>query len=346
MRTMTSALLHFACASALIAGLTSSVQAQPGAEFFKGKTISYIVPTAAGGGYDLYGRIVSEYMQRHLPGSTFVVKNIPGAAHVIGTNLLYGARPDGLTIGTFNMGLLHAQVIGSANIKFDLRKMSWIGKAAEDPRVFVVAPHTGISSFADLAARKDQIKFAVSGVGGANYIEQMALISVLKLPVRILAGYNGTDDQMAIRRGEIDGTLASLSAYTGFVRNGYARIIAQIGGKSADVPQLMSFAKDEAARALIAMVEAQTTIARLTAGPPEIPADRLEALREAFRLAMNDPELRARTDKLDLPLVPMFGDDVARAVSQAVDRAPAAHKILKEIAGASKQKATVPPAAP
>ena len=108
------------------------LRAQSGADFFRGKSVSYIVPTAAGGGYDLYGRLVSEFMQKHLPGSTFVVKNMPGAAHVLGTNTLYASRADGLTIGTFNMGLLHAQIVGSAALKFDLRRMSWIGKAAED----------------------------------------------------------------------------------------------------------------------------------------------------------------------------------------------------------------------
>ncbi len=313
------------------------LRAQSGADFFRGKSVSYIVPTAAGGGYDLYGRLVSEFMQKHLPGSTFVVKNMPGAAHVLGTNTLYASRADGLTIGTFNMGLLHAQIVGSAALKFDLRRMSWIGKAAEDPRVFVLAPHTGMKTFEELAARKEPIKFAASGVGGANYIEQMALVSVLKLPVRILAGYNGNDDQLAMRRGEIDGTLASRSAYSNFVRNGYAHIIAQIGGAASDAPQLRQFAKDEAARALIELVEVQTTIARLTAGPPDIPADRLAALREAFRAAMNDPDLRARTEKLDLPLAPLYGEDIGKAVANALERSPEAHKILKDIVDASKK---------
>ena len=327
----------------LCCGLAGHASAQQGKDsftgndFFNGKTVAYIVPTAAGGGYDLYGRIVSEFMQRHMAGSTFVVKNMPGAAHVLGANTLFASRADGLTIGTFNMGLLHAQIIGSAAVKFDLRKMSWIGKAARDPRVFILAPHTGMTRFEDLLARKEPVKFAASGVGGANFIEQMALINVLKLPVRILTGYNGSEDQMAIRRGEIDGTLASRSAYAGFVKNGYARMVAQIGGVENDVPQLMSFAKDDTTRALIAMVEAQSEIARLTAGPPDIPRDRLAALRGAYRAAMNDPELRARFEKLELPLAPMFGEDVGAAVLKALDQAPAAHKTLKDIVDSNKR---------
>src|SRR3970040_324212 len=98
--------------SLVLAVFAAPAAAQTGADFYKGKTVTYIVATAAGGGYDAYGRLVSEFMQKHLPGSTFVVRNLPGAGHVIGTNAIYNARPDGLTIGTFNTGLLYNQLIG------------------------------------------------------------------------------------------------------------------------------------------------------------------------------------------------------------------------------------------
>ena len=332
MGALKSALAISAGAVMLSAAALQGAAAQQGADFFKGKTVAYIVPTAAGGGYDIYGRLVADFMQKYLPGSTFVVKNMPGAAHVLGTNTLYASRADGLTIGTFNMGLLHAQIAGSSGVKFDLKRMSWIGKAAEDPRVFVVAPHTGIKTFEELLARKDVFKFAVSGAGGANFIEQSALISIFKIPARLLTGYNGNDDKMAIRRGEIDGTLASRSAYNDFVRNGYARIVAQIGGSDPVIPQLMSFAPDDTAKALVGLIEAQSQIARLTAGPPDIPADRLSALRAAFAAAMNDGELKARADKLELPLAPQVGEQVGAAVQKALDQAPAAHEVLKKIA--------------
>src|SRR6187399_2887180 len=91
---------------------TGTAQAQTGADFFKGKTVTYIVSTGPGGGYDLYGRLVAEFMQKYLPGSTFVVKHLPGAGHLVGTNTIYASKPDGLTIGTFNTGLIYNQLIG------------------------------------------------------------------------------------------------------------------------------------------------------------------------------------------------------------------------------------------
>src|SRR3954471_547589 len=121
--------------------------AQSGADFFKGKTVTYIVATAPGGGYDLYGRLVAEYMQKYLPGSTFIVKNVPGAGNLIGTNLLYASKADGLTIGTFNTGLIYAQMVGREGIRFDLTKLSWIGKSSSDPRVITINAKSPIKSF-------------------------------------------------------------------------------------------------------------------------------------------------------------------------------------------------------
>ncbi len=113
--------------------------------------MTYIVATAPGGGYDLYGRFVAEYMQKYLPGSTFVVKNVPGAGHLVGTNTIYAAKPDGLTIGTFNTGLIYNQLIGLDGVKFDLTKMSWIGKASSEPRVIVIAQQSPIKNFQRVA---------------------------------------------------------------------------------------------------------------------------------------------------------------------------------------------------
>jgi len=202
---------RIATSGMLIAALGApSALAQSGADFYKGKTVTYIVATSPGGGYDLYGRLISEFMQRYLPGSTFVVKNMPGAGHLIGTNAIYAAAPDGLTIGTFNTGLIYNQLIKQDAVKFDLTRMSWIGKAASEPRVFVVAAQSPIKSFADLRAQKQSVNFATSGIGSANYVEINSLTNLLKLPIKILTGYNGNDDQLAMRRGEVSHQMVDL----------------------------------------------------------------------------------------------------------------------------------------
>jgi len=291
-------------------------------DFYKGKTVTYIVATAPGGGYDSYGRLVADFMQKYLPGSTFVVRNMPGAGHLIGANAIYASKPDGLTLGTFNTGLIYNQLIGLEGIRFDLTRMSWIGKAASEPRVFVISTKSPIKSFKDLQESKQTVNFAAAGVGSASFVETKILSDALKLPIKIIAGYSGTEDIMAMRRDEVVGIIGSRSSFEAFVKNGYGRFIAQIGGKEKDVPQLSTLVTSPDGKALVALIESQGEISRLTAGPPNIPKDRLEALRTAYKKATEDKELQARVAKLGLPLDPGYGDDVLAAVKAAINQSP------------------------
>ena len=316
------------CAS-LIA-LATPARAQTGADYFKGKTVTFIVATAPGGGYDSYGRLVAEYMQ------TFVVRNMPGAGHLIGANALYASKPDGLTLGTYNTGLIYTQIARHEGVKFDLTKMSWIGKAATDPRTVVVASQSPIHSWADIAASKTPLNFATSGPGGANFVEPLALTAILKLPIKMLSGYNGTDDQLAMRRGEIVGTIASRSSFEQFVKNGYGRYIVQFGGADKEPPQLASLVGDPEALRLVKLMTTQGDIARLTSGPPGIPAPILATLRETYRSALGDRELQARAEKLERPVEPLYGEDVAKAVSDALNQSPEVTRLLTEGFSAGK----------
>jgi tripartite-type tricarboxylate transporter receptor subunit TctC len=317
-----------ASAGALVA--TAPAQAQTGADFYKDKTVTYIVATAPGGGYDTYGRLVAEYMQRNLPGSTFVVKNMPGAGHLVGTNAIYASRPDGLTLGTFNTGLIYNQLIGQEGLRFDLTKMSWIGKAGADPRVIVVSQQSPIKTFEDLATAKAPVNFATAGIGSASYVETVILMNGLKLPIKILTGYNGNDDQLAMRRGEVFGAVGSRSTYEEFVKNGFGRFVVQIGGDGRGLPQIMDLVTDPKAKTLISLIQSQGDIARLTAGPPGIPADRLAALRAAYKKALEDKELQAKAEKLERPVEPGYGDDVLNAIKEALNQTPETIALLKE----------------
>jgi tripartite-type tricarboxylate transporter receptor subunit TctC len=326
------------CTSLAVAALIAAASpalAQNGADFFKGKTVTYIVATSPGGGYDLYGRLVAEYMQRYLPGSTFVVRNLPGAGHLVGTNTLFASRADGLTIGTFNTGLIYNQLVGLPGMKFDLTKMSWIGKATTDPRAMAIAQQSTIKSYDEMLTSKQPLNLAVAGLGTANYVETTMLANVLKWPAKVLTGYNGNEDQLAMRRGEIAGTLGSRSSFEQFVQNGYGRFIFQIGGKDADVPQLRDLVKDPAALSLIALVQSQGDLARLTAGPPGIPKPQLDALREAYRKALEDKELQEKAAKLERPVEPGYGDDVLNAIVAALEQPPETVALL---ASALKKK--------
>ena len=307
----------------------TAAQAQSGADFYKGKVVNYVVATSPGGGFDTYGRLVAQYMEKYLPGSTFVVRNMPGAGHMLGANFLYGAEPDGLTIGTFNTGLVYSQLAGADGVRFDLSKMSWIGKAASDPRAVIVSENSGIDSIEALMAGKDRVRFAAAGVGSGSYVETIMLEKAVGMPVEIISGYNGNDDQLAMMRGEIAGVVAFRSSYETFVHDGKGRFIAQIGGSGSDLPQLAAQATTQQGKEVINLIAAQGTIARLTAGPAGIPEDRLAALREAYAKALSDPEFLAKAEQLKLPIDAMVGEDVARAIGAALDQSPETVALIK-----------------
>jgi hypothetical protein len=134
-----------------------------------------------------------------------------------------------------------------------------------------------------------------------------------------------------MRRGEIGGALGSRSTFANFVRNGFARQIAQIGGKETDTPQLKDLVSDPVAKQLIALVQSQGDISRLTAGPPGIPHDRLEALRTAYRKAMEDPELQAKALRSAMTVDPAYGDDVLAMVKEALNQKPETIALLKAV---------------
>ena len=325
-----SARLGLLIGFALLSCWSSRTAAQSGAEFFAGKTVTYIVATAPGGGYDTNGRLVAEFMQKHLPGSTFVVRNIPGAGQIIGANFIYAAEPDGLTIGTFNTGLIYGQLAGKDGMRFDLSKMSWIGKVASDPRVIVVSSQSGIETFDQLANRKEEIKFAAPGVGSASAVEQAMLVNSLGLPIKVITGYNGDEDQLAMLRGEVEGTVGSRSSFQRFVNEGHGKMIAQIGGSSADVPLLGTLTDGDKGKKALLLIESQSNISRVTAGPPGIPAHRLDALRTAYAAATSDPAFLAKAKQLGLPVDPATGEVLATAILRALDQPPEMIDFLKQ----------------
>ncbi|MBA3519141.1 MAG: hypothetical protein H0T75_16235, partial [Rhizobiales bacterium] len=149
------------------------------------------------------------------------------------------------------------------------------------------------------------------------------------LPVDVITGYNGSDDQLAMRRGEIQGIVASRSTYEQFVKEGEGQFIAQIGGSQTDVPALAPMVTDPTGSQAIALILSQSTISRLTAGPPGIPADRLEALREAYRMATSDEEFLARAKQLELPIDPVTGDELLAAVEVALKQSPETVELIR-----------------
>ena len=303
---------------------------------FRGKTITYIVSTGPGGGYDSYGRLISRYLQKHLPGSRVLVRNVPGAGHIVGANTIYAAKPDGLTIGMFNTGLIYDQLIKRQGVLFDLAKFSWIGKASDDTRALMISKTSGFKSIEDVIKAKGPIKFAAAGVGSAAYNDTKILADALDLNVQIVPGFSGNEGEMSMLRNEVVAEVGTAESMEQFVRQGHGFFALALSGDPKalpGVPRASQYVKDDHGKRLLALVETLSEIGRLTAGPPGIPANILAAEREALMAVMKDPQFLAEAKKLELTIDAAPGDQVEAQIKAALNQPPETVAALKSAAG-------------
>ena len=296
------------------------------AGYFQGKTVTYIIATNPGGNYDAYGRLVGRHLEKKLGAERVAIKNVPGAGHIVGTNALNAAKPDGLTIGAFNTGLIYAQILNQDGVQFDLSKFGWIGKAAADARAIVLGNNSGLTSFDDLVAVKEPVLFAASGIGSASYNETKMLTDALDLKIEMIPGYQGNEGEMAMLRGEVVGQLGTYGSLKPFVDAGNGFFALAIGGEFK--PQAIDYAKTDKAKAIINLIDANSNLGRLTAAPPGVPAEVLEELRDAYMAVMTDPEFLAEAEKLGLPIEPARGDVVEELIVAALQQSPETVKII------------------
>ena len=299
-------------------------------DFYQGKNVTYIVATNAGGGYDAYARLIGGYLEEYLNADHVLIRNVPGAGHIVGANTLARSKPDGLTIGTFNAGLIYGQLLGKKAMRFDLREFGWIGKAAGEPRAVIVSTKCQIKTIEDIIAADEPVIFAGAGIGSASYADTRLLSEALGLNTKIIPGYGGTEGEMAMMRGEICGQVASTSSVQGFVDAGYAAYILTVGGDIDGVPNAMEYAKDERAKGIVELISAMAQLGRITAAPPGIPEEQLNDLREAYKAALQDPALLAEADKKGRPIDPAYGDDVKQLVIAALDQTPETIQIIRK----------------
>jgi tripartite-type tricarboxylate transporter receptor subunit TctC len=329
----------FAAALAVSFACAAQAMAAPAdANYFKGKTVTYVVATGAGGGYDTYGRLIARFMQKYLPGSRVLVRNVPGAGHIIGANTIYTARPDGLTFGMFNTGLIYNQLMGLPGIQFDLTKFSWIGKASDEIRVMVVSTKSGYKSIDDVMKVKGPVKFAAAGVGSAAYLDTRILDFILPIDIQTVTGFDGAEGELSMMRGEVVAATGIASSFDQFVRNKngfYALVMSQLAHDVLPgVPQASQYVTDERGKRLLDLLEALSDLGRLTAGPPNIPPDVLKVLRDAHEKAIKDPELIAEAAKLNMPVKFGSGEFVTERIKQALTQTPETVALLKQAASA------------
>lgn len=316
-------------AIALASGAGSVAKAQDVASFYKGKTVEMIVGASAGGSYDAYARVITRYLAAHLPGNpNIVAKNVPGAGGLIAARQLYVQAPkDGTVIGTTMRGALMEPLLGNAaQANFDPRKFNFLASASTANGVTCfVRSDAKVQDFKQVF--KQQLVVGASARGSAIGDTPRIINNLLKTNFKIVSGYNGTPDTiLAFERGEIEGIcglqFADMPRQIPSWREGKAKVILQIGMRSDDdmnkmkVPEVWDFISDPTERTVGELIFASYEFGRPFLAPPDVPADRVAALRKAFEDTFKDPQFLADVKKSNLEFDPRTGAEVQAIVDK------------------------------
>jgi tripartite-type tricarboxylate transporter receptor subunit TctC len=294
------------------------------ADFYQGKTLKLVIGYSAGGGYDLYARMLAKYLGGHIPGNpTILPTNMEGAGSLRAANYLYSAAPkDGTVIGTFSRSFAIAPLVSTA--PFDARKFTWLGSVTKDVSVCITWHSSAIKSWNDMMSQQ----FVAGGEAAGSDPNIFALMykNVFGANVKLVSGYPGTNDIMlAMERGEVDGLCGiSWSTIKGrhaeWISQNKINVLVQAAMQKdpqlPNVPLVFEFAKSEEQTQILKLLIATQVLARPFAAPPEVPSDRAQILRKAFDDTVSDPDFRAEADRLSIDVNPISGPSIQALVEE------------------------------
>lgn len=306
---------------AIIAALAAAAAS---AQNFAGKTVTIVVGYKAGGGYDATARLLARHLPKHIPGKpTVIVQNMPGANSIIAANHMYNvAKPDGLTIGTFNRNLPIAQLTKVEGVKYDVTKFQWIGSAANESTILALRTDLPYKTFAELRKAKETVVIGSTGPGANTHDFPLLLKEVLGLNFKIVSGYSSSADIMlAVERKEVDGRAGSYTSLRPFIDRNLVRPLVRARTSEPGVENLPvdeDFAPNARAKAIMALRSAPEQVARPYVLPPATPADVVKVMRDAFAKTIQDPELAAEAKKAKFDLEYLPGDQAQKILVEVL----------------------------
>ena len=314
------------CVALLLAG-TGMAHAQSVADFYKGKNINLLIGVGVGGEYDLHARLTGRFIGRHLPGNpTIVPQNMTGAGGIKMANYLYSvAAKDGTNMGMMSNTLPLLQVTDTPGVQFDVSKFSWIGSIAPTVETMAVWHTAGIKTVED--ARKKEVIAGASGKGAMTYTYPAAMNELLGTKFKIIVGYEGGNAvNVAMERGEVQSRNNTWSSWkvtkADWLRDKQIVVLAYAGPKPKDlngVPSLKELAKNDEDRKVLDLVMSGTEFGRPLALTPDVPSDRVKAMRDAFAATMSDPGFMGEAAKLNIEIEPVQGEHLQSLARQLID---------------------------
>ena len=334
--------LRIAMLSALVLALVPTLS-MGADDFFKGKTIRFVVGFSPGGGFDTYTRFIARHFGKHVPGNPrTVVQNRSGAGSMIAANYIYAkAKPDGLTIGNWIGPLVLQHVLGKKGIRFDGRKFNWLGVPSTDDNTCALTKASGINNVKEWLASKRPIKIGATGPGSTTDDVPKLIKAATNLPMQVIEGYGGTAlIRVAAEKGEIDGGCWAWQSikptWRQGIESGNVKPVLQVGPEKhadlKDVGVAFDLVKDDRGKQLLQVAaDVYRGLSRPYSLPPGTPADRVKTLQKAFMDTLNDPELKAEAKKGKLELNPQGGAWVTEKMNGLYSMDAATVSLLKEV---------------
>jgi tripartite-type tricarboxylate transporter receptor subunit TctC len=312
-------------------------------EFYRGKTITFVVGGSAGGGYDTYTRLIARHMPNYIPGRpSAVVQNMPGAAMLISANYVFNsAARDGTVIGHWSGPLILQHMMGNPAVQFDGRKFGWIGMPTADSLICTLTERSGIKTADEWRNAKTKVKLGAIGPGTSGTDDTKLLAAATGFPIQLIEGYKGTADiRVAAETGEVDGTCAfgwqsAKVTWANALRAGQVHVVLQTMPEShpelKNVPLAVQYAKTEEGKKLLQIASDLYGNQRLYSLPPQVPEARVRVLQKAFMETLKDPQFRAEAEKAKLEIEPIDGPGIEKMVKGLYEIEPTIINRVKQI---------------
>jgi tripartite-type tricarboxylate transporter receptor subunit TctC len=318
-------LLRALLAAALAVPATAA-RADSVADFYRGKTINVLIGVNVGGGYDFEARLLAHFMKAHIPGNpTLVPQNMIGAGGIKMANFLYSIAPqDGTAFGMFPSTLVAAQAVGTDGVQYDANRFAWLGSITTSPVTLAVWHDSGVKTIDD--ARRREVVVAASNKGAITYTFPRMLNEFLGTHFKIVSGYQGNSTMtVAMERGEVQGVTNSWDSWKSFnpdwVRDKKINVLVQTEPKAKDlvgIPSVQELAKNENDRQVIALIVSGDALGKPLALSPNVPAERVQALRDAFDATIRDPAFIEAATAARVEINPIEGASLQATVEKVL----------------------------
>jgi tripartite-type tricarboxylate transporter receptor subunit TctC len=329
---LAGALLVASCGQTESSAAASADHSAAG-DFYRGKTVSIIVGSGAGGGFDTTARLVARHISRHIPGTpTIIVVNMPGGGGLVAANHVFSAAAkDGTVIGLFHEAQMMNQLTGGEGVNFDLRRFNWLGSSYDDPNVCIVRTDAPVTTFKEMIGRATPIAVGGTGPGSNTYDAPRVLAAATGANLKAVAGYPTTNDvRVGVERGEIQGMCLgweSVQSASGqWLADGYARVFVQNGTVRhkdlPDVPLALELARDEESRTLLRLVDAPGAMAKPFALPPGVDASRVQVMRDALLATYRNPAFLEEAKAMNLEFQPKDAEQIQQILNEVLATPP------------------------